>query len=1022
MAGPQTGDNNALGQRLLTLTERMVSKVNTIDMGIVDAVSLDIMRVDITLKHKVNGKIIKILGCPIFGLGSSTSAMVSVPRPGDVMIVMFAKHELDEMLKRRDPQTIDELTLFDLNNAFVIGGIQSISDAPYDDIWSVARNKDCKFVNTLLSELVGEERTNLIYASNFYDTSLPSIKNPLRKNDACQSFTDLNLPEGAAPIVIGDVYNTLTGVSIAEESIRYKIINWSFPDDEFSYLNDQVVKKTEQITPIIANHTKCADIPQRPCLSPIYYTTQEVIITKNGIEIYTRTPCERVLIEHDTDFEPVYPIERCDIITPTGSTTVVTKKICKLNGSSLTCDKCYELYQCSPPDLTDVPLFQMYVKEVPDIPLLTWEQRDELTRIQTKRQNEEELTDAEQVYEETIASMFDDPTIYTPRPPVTITPEFSPAGSECQITITGATFESESTVDISGVGITVSYLSRTVSSLVCKLVITGTAPESVREVRVTNPKTKIVHTGSFTVGEKPGDPIQQIEDDIKMGMDWTSDPLGGAYEVYIQSLIPYHEPDLSVKSMRYWSRRSELIASPVRARYKADRRNAMTGTDGQPDITTFSNVIDVYINGAQETTVAPEVGVLLRRPDIYTKRYNAVYESKISSISALASILTIHTVGADGTQVMTSASGNETTGFSTSVDRLVEIVSDPKDLTSITDRKPFHLAHLTMQQKDEKGIIDMYAKDTLQLTCDGDTYIKTAGDMILDGKNVYLNGQVKIADNQGSMSQCCANTRKCLYNPRSIIGERYPAPAASSVQQFKAGDQVYMSESLRNYLGMGNGKYEPVNLKDVIDAYNSKNGTQYDVTENGITDESGMNLNECFNSLLYTSVESMPPSEQASIDSDSQTYSLTEHMVKKTATASEYSEYAESAYDTFITPYEAKATALHQKIDAYCTTLDEQATSGDIDWVTAGQKKNNIQAGYTALFGTAEANYTEYLTLADPAFTINEWITDDGVMYLSDAYKSTYITQAVADLRSQTGEIYETALSTYLDLASEFGS
>jgi len=940
MSADTSANSATLGQRLLTLSERQVQKVNTIDLVIVKSVDLDTMRADVVLKRKVGGKVIKILGCPVFGLGSSTSSMISIPKDGDVMIIMYAKYELDEQLKRRDTQTINEMTFFDLNNAFLIGGVFSISTLPYDDIWSVSQNKDCKFTQKLLSNFTSENaRSNIIYSSNFYDKTLASIKNPLRSKDTCKSWTDLNLKDDQAPIVTGEKYNTCSGLVVSEEEIMYKILKWSFPSDEFSYYNEDATNDAEKTVPIIANHPSCGDNPQKPCLSPIYYTTHEVVITGAGIEIYTRTPCERALIENDTTDKPVYPIVRTDLITQTGSTTIVKKLICKLNGVDTTCDTCYNLYKCSPPEMTDVPVFQMYMKEVADIPTKSWDERD---NPDTEDSSSSSLKD----------TIFDEPTTYTSRE------------------------ETDS-----------DYVK-------------GTTTE-----------------------------------ETTMGMDWTADAQGSAYEVYIQSLIPYLETTTEQEALgdtdgrMFWTRRSEMVCNPVRARFKADRRinnGYATAEEGDTtkmvDSTIFSNVLDVYIDGAQEVTTSPEIGILCRRPDKYTKRFNAIYQSNISSIAASASILSINTTDPDGNYVITSATSNETCGFVNSVDRLVEVVKSASDLADVQSQDPQHMGHNNLYMKDEKGYVDVYARDEVSVKTDGDMYLTAKGDMVIEGENIFLNSvNTKIANSAGTMSQCCATVRKCLYNPRNIIGQSYAAPAASTLQQFTKGSQVYLSDALNNYLKMGNGKYEPVSLEDVIDAYNEKNGTSYEVTSDGITDGAGNSLNEAFNSLIYTSKDYMQSSESDSLDTDTSTYSILQKIVNGTASDYEYTEYTESLYNDAVSEYQTAVNTLYTKIEVYNKTLDAAATDGSSDWVTVGTAKNNLYTGYAACFGEADTSYLNYLKSVDDTFDPTYWFDDNGVAYLSDAYEESYVKTAVAELKSKSGDAYTSAKTQYTSLKSDFG-
>jgi len=112
-------------EKLVDLKLRMV---NTVALGILTDVNLTKLRCNVLLKHKIQGKTIELYDVPIALQKYHDSVIVVTPKVGDVVLVIFSKHELEEQLKDKKPAPANEKFLFSLNNAIVVAGIYTATD------------------------------------------------------------------------------------------------------------------------------------------------------------------------------------------------------------------------------------------------------------------------------------------------------------------------------------------------------------------------------------------------------------------------------------------------------------------------------------------------------------------------------------------------------------------------------------------------------------------------------------------------------------------------------------------------------------------------------------------------------------------------------------------------------------------------------------------------------------------------------------------------------------------------------
>ena len=115
-------------EKLKRLVESEVEGVNTVALGIITQVDLQKMRCNVKLKHKIQGNEIELFDVPIAFQKFDESAIIVAPKEGDNVLVVFSKYELEEQLKDESVVDVNELYLYDINNAIVIGGLYTAVD------------------------------------------------------------------------------------------------------------------------------------------------------------------------------------------------------------------------------------------------------------------------------------------------------------------------------------------------------------------------------------------------------------------------------------------------------------------------------------------------------------------------------------------------------------------------------------------------------------------------------------------------------------------------------------------------------------------------------------------------------------------------------------------------------------------------------------------------------------------------------------------------------------------------------
>lgn len=117
-------------EQINKLIEVKISNINTVDVGMVTKVDLQKMKCNVKLKHKIGDNEIELYDVPIALFNFGGAAIISAPSEGDVVLVLFSKFELNELLKNKNIVKVNELYKFSLNNAVVIAGLLTEADNP----------------------------------------------------------------------------------------------------------------------------------------------------------------------------------------------------------------------------------------------------------------------------------------------------------------------------------------------------------------------------------------------------------------------------------------------------------------------------------------------------------------------------------------------------------------------------------------------------------------------------------------------------------------------------------------------------------------------------------------------------------------------------------------------------------------------------------------------------------------------------------------------------------------------------
>ncbi|WP_290597031.1 MULTISPECIES: hypothetical protein [unclassified Archaeoglobus] len=108
--------------------ERKLARMNTAALGVVTQVDLQKFRCNVKLKNKVHGKEVELFEVPIAVQKFGSGSVIVAPSEGDVVVIIFSKHELEEQLKNNEIVQVNEILRFGINNAIVIAGIHTLVD------------------------------------------------------------------------------------------------------------------------------------------------------------------------------------------------------------------------------------------------------------------------------------------------------------------------------------------------------------------------------------------------------------------------------------------------------------------------------------------------------------------------------------------------------------------------------------------------------------------------------------------------------------------------------------------------------------------------------------------------------------------------------------------------------------------------------------------------------------------------------------------------------------------------------
>lgn len=116
------------GELVNGLIEQRVKKINTLALGKLTRVDLATWKANVLLKSKIQDVIVELQEVPIAVQNFAAGSIHIAPAIGDVVIVGFAKHEVQALLGDKEVQEVNERILHNLNHALIIGGVHTDVD------------------------------------------------------------------------------------------------------------------------------------------------------------------------------------------------------------------------------------------------------------------------------------------------------------------------------------------------------------------------------------------------------------------------------------------------------------------------------------------------------------------------------------------------------------------------------------------------------------------------------------------------------------------------------------------------------------------------------------------------------------------------------------------------------------------------------------------------------------------------------------------------------------------------------
>ena len=121
-----------IAQKTLDLIQSEIGKLSTAAVGVVDTFYTETLTADIKLKNKIGKVEVLLPGVPIAYPSSSAGAMLWTLAEGDLVLLVFTKWDVKELLKDVDACDVNETLKFSVNNAVAIPGLFArANDPPY---------------------------------------------------------------------------------------------------------------------------------------------------------------------------------------------------------------------------------------------------------------------------------------------------------------------------------------------------------------------------------------------------------------------------------------------------------------------------------------------------------------------------------------------------------------------------------------------------------------------------------------------------------------------------------------------------------------------------------------------------------------------------------------------------------------------------------------------------------------------------------------------------------------------------
>jgi len=112
----------SFGEQVLSLIDKRMDLLNTVDIGTVIAIYPGETCVDVKLQHKFGDAETIIPRVPIAYPKFGDSEIVIMPTIGTAVLVAYTKYERQRQLDNADPVPVNPLLKHTINNAVVIGG------------------------------------------------------------------------------------------------------------------------------------------------------------------------------------------------------------------------------------------------------------------------------------------------------------------------------------------------------------------------------------------------------------------------------------------------------------------------------------------------------------------------------------------------------------------------------------------------------------------------------------------------------------------------------------------------------------------------------------------------------------------------------------------------------------------------------------------------------------------------------------------------------------------------------------